>query len=1210
MRTEPTCTVDGNQQQVCIKCGNFQTITLTSLGHDRATTWTVDETEHWHLCNHPNCTEKADVAHHVDTDKNHKCDVCDANVGEHVAAANSHVCDYCQQSMGEHVGGTATCTSQAICTICSEPYGAVGNHNLDATGKCTNNGCNYACTVGLVFRDIDETTTSVIGLVSDAQDIVIPQTYNGKTVTVIEREAFYGRNIQSVSIPSSITTIGQQAFGNCDLLEKVYIADIQSWINIDFAYYYRNGVNVEANPLANRWAKPYINGELVTDLVIPEGVEVIKSYAFFRVKVDSITIPSTLKEVSNGAFKDHSAKYVYTPSIQTWLGIDFKSDNGIIAYNAARGVPNLCVTGSTEPITDLVIPEGVERIGNNAFENYQKLKTITFNSDLKSIGGSAFYGCSGLTAVYLHSLESWINIQFERIWANPLEHNESAKVYYKDSTEPITELTIPQNVTEIGEKQFAGWRDLAKVTVHDKVTKLGKDAFLQCSKLKSVYITDLAAWCKIDFVKSEEGIRTNARISANPIAYGATLYVNNVEVKDLVIPEGVKVISAGAFWGLKQLTSVTLPPSVEEIGESAFRYCPNITAVHISDLAAWCNINFVLANVWSGEISHSGSPLNHNGDNSTALLYLNGELLEHLDLSNVPIVKSSAFFRCTQLKSITYGSATTYIGKYAFNSSKDLENIYITDLSKYIQIEFPSSYSQVAFTATNETVWLGTGENKQKLVDLVIPDDITVINPYTFSGIKHLESITLHAGVTEIGDRAFLGCNTLKTVNVPALDTWLKLKIYDSTTNPLYNKTNEETTYNGKIYVNGELLTDVTIPEWMEDIPEGLFYCVSGIQSVTLHSNVKSIGDYALYDGSDLERINVPSLVDWMKIDFASYMTCLSYKAALYIDGEKLEDIVIPESVTEIKKYTFAYGQAFKSVTLHENVQKIGLKAFYFCNSLEKVIIPSLDMWYNIEFGEYVSAHQTYWNEYGNPLDNTNAKLYVRTITDGVAVDEQITDLVIDENVTYIPKGAFFGAKSITSVTINGPVAIGEHAFQEASNITTVTINKAPESIGEYAFYESFVDKVVVSSTDEWVKIKLGGDWASPIYAPTSNSRKSTKLYLASDLENEITSIIVADGTTLIEQNKFANMKSVTQVTLPNSIETIEINAFANSALEKIIFNGSLEQWLLIDKEITRSEVWYGSSLTTIECTDGTLEMDSEKFFTIKLKSTAPTTDE
>lgn len=180
VRTEPTCTVDGNQQQVCIKCGNFQTITLTSLGHDTATTWTVDETEHWHLCNRPNCTEKADVALHVDTDKNHKCDVCDANVGKHVAAEGTHVCDYCQQSMGEHVGGTATCTSQAICTICSEPYGTLTNHNLDATGKCTNKGCNYVCTAGLVFKDIDETTTSVVGLVSDAQDIVIPQTYNGK----------------------------------------------------------------------------------------------------------------------------------------------------------------------------------------------------------------------------------------------------------------------------------------------------------------------------------------------------------------------------------------------------------------------------------------------------------------------------------------------------------------------------------------------------------------------------------------------------------------------------------------------------------------------------------------------------------------------------------------------------------------------------------------------------------------------------------------------------------------------------------------------------------------------------------------------------------------------------------------------------------------------------------------------------------------------
>lgn len=204
--------------------------------------------------------------------------------------------------MSNHTGGTATCTDRAVCSICRDAYGELAGHILDADGQCGH--CDYCCTPGLLFKDIDATTTAVIGLRTDTQAVVIPETYLGKTVVSIERAAFYGRDITSVTIPSTIRTIGEQAFGNCTALEQVHI-DLDAWLQIDFAYYYssvKREATVESNPLANPKAKPYVNGAVLSDIVIPDGVTEIKPYAFFRLKAKSVTIPRTLEKVGQYAF--------------------------------------------------------------------------------------------------------------------------------------------------------------------------------------------------------------------------------------------------------------------------------------------------------------------------------------------------------------------------------------------------------------------------------------------------------------------------------------------------------------------------------------------------------------------------------------------------------------------------------------------------------------------------------------------------------------------------------------------------------------------------------------------------------------------------------------------------------------------------------------------------------------------------------------------
>ena len=135
----------------------------------------------------------------------------------------------------------------------------------------------------------------------------------------------------------------------------------------------------------------------------------------------------------------------------------------------------------------------------------------------------------------------------------------------------LTSVTIPDSVTSIGEAAFANCHRLTSVAFgkNSKLKSIEGDAFYPCD-MASVYISDLAAWCKISF----------GNCCSNPLFCANNLYLNGELVTDLVIPDSVTSISDYAFYGCQGLTSVTIPDSVKSIGSSAFRYCSKLIEVY------------------------------------------------------------------------------------------------------------------------------------------------------------------------------------------------------------------------------------------------------------------------------------------------------------------------------------------------------------------------------------------------------------------------------------------------------------------------------------------------------------------------------------------------------------------------------------------------------------------------------------------------------
>lgn len=172
----------------------------------------------------------------------------------------------------------------------------------------------------------------------------------------------------------------------------------------------------------------------------------------------------------------------------------------------------------------------VTSIGANAFQNCTGLNHINIPSSVTAIGDAAFYGCTGLT-----------------------------------------DVVIPESVTIIGGSAYRNCTSLKTVSILGPITNM-RTAFENNTSLESVYIKDLAAWCQIEFYMRRH----------NPLNYAKHFFVNDEEITDLVIPEGVSVVR-NSFWGFQGLKTLTVPDGVTEIAACAFGNCENLTNVSIAN---------------------------------------------------------------------------------------------------------------------------------------------------------------------------------------------------------------------------------------------------------------------------------------------------------------------------------------------------------------------------------------------------------------------------------------------------------------------------------------------------------------------------------------------------------------------------------------------------------------------------------------------------
>lgn len=246
-------------------------------------------------------------------------------------------------------------------------------------------------------------------------------------VTSIGDYAFYGcSNLTSVTIGESVTSIGESAFGRCSSLTRVETTDLAAWSSINF---WSDGTG-SSNPLCYTH-ELYLNGMLVTDLVIPDGVTNIGGSAFDGCSsLTSVSIPDSVTNIGWRAFHGCSGLTSVT------IGNSVTSIDG----SAFDGCSSL---------TSVTIPSSVTSIGYSAFFICSNLTSVTIGNNVTSIGGRAFEGCNSLTDVYYDG--SVINFLFIDISEGNLPLKKANFHFHEHEIAEVTSVT-PATCTQPGVK--------------------------------------------------------------------------------------------------------------------------------------------------------------------------------------------------------------------------------------------------------------------------------------------------------------------------------------------------------------------------------------------------------------------------------------------------------------------------------------------------------------------------------------------------------------------------------------------------------------------------------------------------------------------------------------------------------------------------------------------------------------------------------------
>ena len=635
------------------------------------------------------------------------------------------------------------------------------------------------------------------------------------------------------------------------------------------------------------------------------------------------------------------------------------------------------------------------------------------------------------------------------------------------------------------------------------------------------------------------------------VTYKGTSYsaYSNEYAGSVVIPEKITVgiyvydvtsISNDAFRGCGELTSITIPKSLTGCYDT-FTGCEKLKAVHISDLAAWCKIDF-----------YNGTPLKY------ATLYLNGEVLTSVEIpEEITEIKDYTFCRCSTLTSVKMHKGITSIGFAAF---------YQSGLTA---LEIPENVTYIGTCAFQDCANL-SGE-------IVIPCKVTRLQGTAFARCEKIVSVKIPESVKYLGSGAFSGCKSLEKIELHDNFEYIGWDCFYGTA--WYNSLPDGAVYVGKIFYTykGRTLENTHL-----DIKEGTIGLTSvgdwcaGITSINFPNSLISINSgaglnyTAWYEKQPDGPVYAGKVLYGYKGDMPSNTEIVIKEGTKGIAGqaffleEELVGVTLPESLEAIGYQAF-YGCSNLSgaMILPGGVTFVDDEAFSGCKSLDKIInLSSMELNYayvkNIP-GGVIQGDYVFSNVYDEPIleeyigkENWNVVLpnscYGKEYVLSTAFKgrEDIYNVTISNGVKRIGDRAFEGCTNLSYVEFPYSVrTIGEEAFKDCEYLYSITFSWGLENIGKGAFFGCYnIQSICIDDLYSWCNIKFEDELSNPMMYSYSG-----QLYINN---MPVTYLEIPYGVTEIKPYSFAGCSNVSSISIPETVTTIGDYAFEYSGFSYV----------------------------------------------------------
>lgn len=510
---------------------------------------------------------------------------------------------------------------------------------------------------------------------------------------IIGNGAFTGcTSLTKVSGTNNIIRINDYAFSSCSSLTQISFGDKLSCIE---NYAFRSCTNL-------------------SDVTIPDTLLDIREYAF-----SNTALVNDTERYENGAL--YLGKHL----------ISVQSDiTSLSVKNGTLTISNSALTSGRTKLTSVTLPEGLTRINNSAFANYQALKNINIPNTVTVLAANAFessgikeiiipdsvktidsycFRNSGLESIVLPDTDITLGMDcFSRTPLKSIRLPNTLKtlpngIFVNSS---LVSITIPDSVETIEYSSFQGCKSLETVIIPESVTSIGNSTFYGCTTLKSI------------------------DLPAGLTAINSGLFNGCTSLEKIDIPANVKEIQKNAFTNCTSLKEVNLPNGLTKIGDSAFVGCESLTSIAIPKSVK--SFGASVFNNYLKTVYFEGSKEEWNAITFGA--------------NNTPLEQAEIIFNST---GATVPDEPKDSITWSFDSSDG--HLFLSGSGDMLEREKTSDYEWYGFRNSIKSLTIGEG--------------VTSVGANAFTGFVNLGEIIVGKDVKKIGNNAFAGCAKLSLIS-------------------------------------------------------------------------------------------------------------------------------------------------------------------------------------------------------------------------------------------------------------------------------------------------------------------------------------------------------------------------------------------------------------------------------------------------------------